>query len=135
LTSTLKKAKGVIFGLAIGDALGYPVEFMTLDRIKSKYGSDGITTLPEPAIFSDDTQMSIAVAEALVRAGDKDIESLMAAVKEEFIKWLHSPENDRAPGRTCLEGVANMESGVHWSKSGIVGSKGCGSAMRAAPIG
>jgi ADP-ribosylglycohydrolase len=88
LTSTLKKAKGVIFGLAIGDALGYPVEFMTLDRIKSKYGSDGITTLPEPAIFSDDTQMSIAVAEALVRAGDKDIESLMAAVKEEFIKAL-----------------------------------------------
>jgi ADP-ribosylglycohydrolase len=79
--------------------------------------------------------MSIAVAEALVRAGDKDIESMMEAVKEEFIKWLHSPENDRAPGRTCLEGVANMESGVHWSKSGIAGSKGCGSAMRAAPIG
>jgi hypothetical protein len=57
------------------------------------------------------------------------------AVKEEFVRWLHSPENNRAPGHTCLQGVANMESGVHWSKSGIAGSKGCGSAMRAAPIG
>jgi ADP-ribosylglycohydrolase len=59
----------------------------------------------------------------------------MEAVREEFINWLHSHENNRAPGRTCLQGVANLEKGVHWTKSGIGRSKGCGSAMRAAPIG
>jgi ADP-ribosylglycohydrolase len=34
VTSRPEKAKGVIYGLAIGDALGYQTEFMTLDRIK-----------------------------------------------------------------------------------------------------
>ena len=31
--------------------------------------------------------------------------------------------------------MVSMELGVHWSKSGVPGSKGCGSAMRSAPIG
>ena len=108
---------------------------MTLSEIKTKYGEKGIQDLPDPALFTDDTQMSVAIAEALIRSGEKDIEDIMEAVKEEFIKWLHSPENNRAPGRTCLTGVENMERGVHWSQSGIARSKGCGSAMRAAPIG
>jgi len=68
--------------------------------------------------------MSIAIAEALVRAGEKDIDSIMEAVREEFIKWSHLPETyTKAPGRTCLQGVANMERGIHWSKSGIAESK------------
>ena len=36
---------------AIGDALGYPIEFMRLSEIKSKYGTNGITNLmlmPDP---------------------------------------------------------------------------------------
>jgi len=130
------KAKGIIFGLEIGDALGFPTEFMSLSTIKSKYGSSGIKDLPKaPALFSDDTQMSIAIAEALIKFGDRDIETIMAAVKDEFIKWYHSPENNRAPGKTCLTGIENMERGQHWSESGVARSKGCGSAMRAAPIG
>ena len=130
------KAKGIIYGLAIGDALGYPTEFLSLPQIKEKYGSLGIQDLSKaPALFSDDTQMSIAITEALIRVGDKNIETIMEAVKDEFVKWYHSPENNRAPGRTCLIGVENMERGQHWSKSGVARSKGCGSAMRAAPIG
>jgi len=131
----LIKAKGLIYGLAIGDAFGRPTEFQSLDSIKVKYGDKGIQELPEPALFTDDTQMSIAIAEALIRSGEQNIEEIMEAVKKEFIKWFHSPENNRAPGRTCLTGVANMEKGTHWSQSGIARSKGCGSAMRAAPLG
>jgi len=132
----LIKAKGIIYGLAIGDALGRPNEFLPLDSIRVKYGDRGIQELPEPALFTDDTQMSIAVAEALIEAGEKDIESIMHAVKEEFVKWSHSPDTPKkSPGRTCLTGVANMEKEMHWSQSGIARSKGCGSAMRAAPIG
>jgi len=132
----MDKAKGIIYGLAIGDALGYPTEFMLLSRIKEIYGPSGIQELPKtPALFTDDTQMSIAIAEALIKSGEKDIESVMEAVRDEFIKWCHSSENNRAPGNACLTGVANMERGVHWSKSCVTRSKGCGSAMRAAPIG
>ena len=121
--------------MAIGDALGASTEFLSLAQIKLKYGQKGITDLPDPALYTDDTQMSIAIAEALIRSGEKDIEEIMVGVKDEFIKWYHSPDNTRAPGRTCLTGVAKMEQGLHWSESGVAGSKGCGSAMRAAPIG
>ena len=101
----LQKAKNVIFGLAIGDALGYPTEFMTLDRIKAKYGENGISELPQRALFTDDTQMSVAIAEALITAGDQDLETIMDAVKDEFVKWRHFPENNQAPGRACLNNV------------------------------
>ncbi|MDP6178882.1 MAG: ADP-ribosylglycohydrolase family protein [Desulfatiglandales bacterium] len=131
----LNKVTGVIYGLAIGDALGRPAEFMSLSQIKSEYGQEGIADLPEPALYTDDTQMSVAIAEALIKAGEKGIEEIMAAVKDEFIKWCHSPENTRAPGRTCITGVAKMEQGIHWNESGVASSKGCGTAMRAAPIG
>lgn len=129
------KARGIIYGLAIGDALGYPTEFMSLSRIKEKYGPSGILDLPDLALFTDDTQMSIAISEALITAGGRDVESIMEAIKYEFIRWYHSPENNRAPGKACLSGVANLENGIHWSKSGIPNSKGCGSAMRVATIG
>lgn len=131
----LEKSEGMIFGLAIGDALGRPAEFLSLPRVKEVYGPEGITDLPGPALFTDDTQMSIAVAEALIKAGEQDLEAIMSAVKDEFIKWRHSPDNDRAPGHTCLRGVDNMEQGFPWDVSGLENSKGCGSAMRAAPIG
>ena len=130
-----EKAKGVIYGLAIGDALGYPTEFMSLSAIKDRYGDAGIQDLPEPALYTDDTQMTIAIAEALIRAGDKDVDAIMDAVRDEFIKWRHSPENNRAPGNACLQGVGNLERGIHWTRSGVADSKGCGSAMRVAPIG
>ena len=133
---SLEKAKGVILGLAIGDAMGAPAEFMTLGQIKRVYGDRGIRDLPDLAVYTDDTQMSIAIAEALIEAGHKDIETLMERVKEEFIKWYHAPDTpSRAPGKTCLTGVANMEKGIHWTRSGLPESKGCGSAMRSAPVG
>lgn len=98
------KAKGVIYGLAIGDALGRPTEFMPLSGIKAEYGQNDIKDLPESPLYTDDTQMSIAIAEVLIKTGDQDIDSIMLAVRDEFIKWLHSPENNRAPGNACLTG-------------------------------
>ncbi|SPD74797.1 ADP-ribosylglycohydrolase [uncultured Desulfobacterium sp.] len=131
----LDKAKGIIYGLAIGDALGRLTEFKSLPQIMSVFGRDGITDLPDPALYTDDTQMSIAIAEALIKAGYQDIASIMTAVRDEFIKWRHSPENNRTPGNACLTGISNMEKGLHWAESGVTGSKGCGSAMRVASIG
>jgi len=132
----LDKARGLIFGLSIGDALGYPTEFMSLNQIKAKFGPEGIQDSPKyPALFSDDTQMSIAVAEALIKAGGQDLEAIMDAIKDEFIKWRHSPENNRVPGNACLAGVSNMERAIHWSESGVANSEGCGSACEWRPSG
>jgi ADP-ribosylglycohydrolase len=80
---------------------------MSLKNIQSKYGPDGIQDLPEQALYTDDTQMTVSIAEALIKAGDQDLETIMDAVRDEFIKWRHSPENNRAPGNACLAGVSN----------------------------
>lgn len=129
------KARGVIYGLAIGDALGWPLEFMPASEIKARYGPQGLRDLPDPALFTDDTQMSLAIAEALIESGEADLDTLMGSVATHFIAWKNSPENNRAPGIACLRGVGALEAGVPWYESGIPYSKGCGSAMRVAPVG
>ncbi len=129
-------AKGIIYGLAIGDAMGKPTEFISLSEIKEQYGTSGIQDLPFHAFYTDDTQMSLALARALLDSSEKDINDIMESVKTEFIKWKHSPEfYSGAPGHTCITGVVNMQNGVHWKESGVSKSKGCGSAMRVASIG
>jgi len=47
----------------------------------------------------------------------------------------NSPENNRAPGNTCMAACRQLRAGVPWDRAGIEGSKGCGAAMRVAPIG
>ena len=66
--------QGAVLGLAIGDALGRPTEFLgTLDEIREKFGPAGVTDLEAdghpPGTYTDDTQMSLAVARALIWAG------------------------------------------------------------------
>lgn len=129
-------AQAILYGLALGDALGYPIEFMRLEAILQRFGESGIQE-PQGALFyySDDTQMSVALAEALIQAGHQDIDTLMMAIGQEFVRWMHSPDNNRAPGNTCLIGTRHFEMGIPWRESGVAASKGCGSAMRVAPIG
>ena len=131
----MEQVLGMIYGLALGDALGAPVEFWELKGIRERYGPNGIQELPTPALFTDDTQMTLAVAEALIQAGRQDLAAIMAAISQEFVAWLHSPENDRSPGGSCLYGARQLEAGVPWWKSGKPNTKGCGAAMRVAPIG
>ena len=51
--------QGCFLGLAIGDALGYPTEFLSLPQIQQRYGPTGIQDLVgNPALHSDDTQTS-----------------------------------------------------------------------------
>lgn len=124
----------ILYGLALGDALGAPVEFLTLPQIKAVYGR--IEEPPDPALYTDDTQMTIALTEGLLDAGlDAPIDAQMQAVGSRFIDWLNSPDNDRAPGRTCITGVERYESGIRWEQAGLDHSKGCGSAMRVATVG
>jgi ADP-ribosylglycohydrolase len=131
----MEQVLGMMYGLALGDALGAPVEFWELKGIRERYGPKGIQELPTPALFTDDTQMSLAVAEALIVAGHQDLGGIMEAISQEFVAWLRSPENDRSPGGSCLYGARQLEAGVPWWKSGKPNSKGCGAAMRVAPIG
>jgi len=130
------QAKAILYGLALGDALGKPTEFDSLNRIRAIYGEQGIQELPDPALYTDDTQMTLALTEGLLDVGlDANTDIQMNAIGKRFVEWSHSPDNNRAPGLTCMKGVRRFESGMAWHESGIVDSKGCGSAMRVATIG
>ena len=62
---------GSIVGGAIGDALGAPIEFLSLDQISTAHGESGVQGYVEfqenRGMFTDDTQMTIFTAEGLIR--------------------------------------------------------------------
>ncbi len=144
---------GCVLGLAVGDALGYPCEFRSREAIVEAFPPDGVRglvavhddrwparpiiigTQHPPGTYTDDTQMSLAVARALCQQGAGSLDDLMATMAREFVSWSSSEENNRAPGETCMTACQRLRRGVHWALAGITDSKGCGSAMRAAPIG
>jgi ADP-ribosylglycohydrolase len=65
----VQNASGSLFGLAYGDALGKPTEFQTYPEIVATYGVGGPRALVgDPALVTDDTQMALAVGEALLAA-------------------------------------------------------------------
>lgn len=133
---SFQQAQAILFGVALGDALGWPVEFRKLSVIQQTYGEAGIQEPPDPALYTDDTQMTIALTEGLLDAGlEADLDTQMQAISQRFIAWGKSPDNNRAPGTTCMTAVNALSRGINWRKVGVTNSKGCGSVMRVATIG
>ncbi len=125
----------VLLGTAVGDALGVPFEKMAFDR-KELTEWDGKSYLGSlhhkllPGQYSDDTQMSLMVAESLIENKGFDPDDL----SKRYVHWITSGIA-RGYGRTTLAALQKIASGTHWSESGVVGSYGNGTAMRAAPFG
>jgi ADP-ribosylglycohydrolase len=100
----------------------------------------GLQDLEDNAIWTDDTEMTIAVTNALLRMGSpantRDIlQSVPIIFAEEFIKWYEHP--GIAPGLTCTSAVRYLKQHgpQSWKESGRNGSRGCGAVMRVAPVG
>lgn len=130
------RASGSLFGLAYGDALGKPTEFLTVAEIQHRYGPTGPRELSgEPALVTDDTQMALAVAWALHEAPSLTPEAVEPLLRQRFLAWAVSPDNNRAPGMTCLRACAELTRGVRWQDATVLGSKGCGANMRVTPVG
>ncbi|TQM76752.1 ADP-ribosylglycohydrolase [Thermopolyspora flexuosa] len=135
-----RAATGTLLGLAVGDALGYPAEFLGVGEITARYGPWRAMTLIVSGgrvLVSDDTQMTLAVAEALAdatAAGPLTPDRLVGPLRDRFLAWWRSPDNDRAPGTTCLRACALLGDGRPWQAASQTGSKGCGANMRVAPV-
>ena len=145
------KIAGSLLGGAIGDALGYQIEFKR--NIKEKE----VTRYIDKGIISDDTQMTLFTANALLwretRGSLRGIAMSPAnAIYLGYLDWLEtqtgqkSNENsiswiknipelnqNRAPGNTCLSALSSGKKGT--IEDPINDSKGCGTVMRIAPIG
>ncbi len=128
------KIKGMFYGIAIGDALGAPVETYSQDKIRDIHGIVEDYVYPightwfddgrKPGFITDDTQLSLAVANALLSAQDFD----MDCIASEHVKCLKNPAGW---GKTTRVAVEAIEKGIHWSKSGIneIEKGGCGNGV------
>ncbi|MEU1003395.1 ADP-ribosylglycohydrolase family protein [Streptomyces tibetensis] len=132
-------ATGALTGLALGDALGYPTEFSDVPSILARFGPWRQLDLPERATVSDDTQMTLALGRAVRTAMDRGLLTplrLARPLREEFVDWYQSPENNRAPGRTCMKACYLLKDESRpWQHASQIDSKGCGANMRVAPLG
>lgn len=143
---------GSLIGGAIGDALGYQIEF------KRNIHEKEITQYKDDkGIISDDTQMTLFTANGLLwretRGAMKGIApSPSDAVYEAYLDWLDTQNNTdhhknkiswikdikelnipRAPGNTCISALLSGKKGT--IENPINDSKGCGGIMRVAPLG
>jgi ADP-ribosyl-[dinitrogen reductase] hydrolase len=136
------RARGVIVGLACGDALGAPVEFESRETIAERY-PDGLRDFTsggwmnvEPGELTDDSRMMIDLAETLARPGPPDMDDLA----RRFIAWME--EHPKDIGNTTRLAIQLLRDGVPWSEAGerVVASRGArqaagnGSVMRCAPV-
>ncbi|MCX4833466.1 ADP-ribosylglycohydrolase family protein [Streptomyces sp. NBC_01016] len=139
--TTSRPATGSLLGLALGDALGYPTEFSDVPAILDKHGPwRGMELSGHPvAYITDDTQMALAVARALrtgTGSGTLGPEGFARPLRAEFVDWYRSPDNNRAPGNTCLRACGLLETGSRsWQEASQIHSKGCGANMRVTPLG
>jgi ADP-ribosylglycohydrolase len=141
----LNRFKGCLLGLAVGDALGAPVEHLSLEKIKDKYGESGIAEFDvwggfKPGFYTDDTQLSLATAKgcihayfSLMRGGEAHS---IEFVYKSYVEWLESlqdPFRVRHPGYTCMHVLQSGEKGSIGNP--INESTEVSGILRTAPVG
>lgn len=157
------KIRGCLIGGAIGDALGYPIEFIRYPEVLERFGEQGITEYQKEngvALISDDTQMTLFTACGLLNAltdkkRTKSQKKISKYIYQAYLDWLETqgakvkyhdvrqpttwitqiPElhSRRGPGHTCIRSLTSGKMGR--VDKPINNSKGCGGIMRTAPFG
>lgn len=128
----IEKFEGCILGIAIGDALGMPLEGMSREEIKKKYG-EVRDFLPSPygdlkaGEWTDDTEMTLILAESIIETTYFNPENFAEKLKDWFYR-------SKRIGPTSRSAIIRLLRGAKWYESGIE-SDTCGSAIRVAPIG
>ena len=102
------RALGAYLGLALGDALGATVEFMTPREIAARFGvhrrivGGGWLKL-EPGAVTDDTTMSLALGDGILAGADAGRFGDLEQVARAFVAWWRGRPVDC--GNTCRRGI------------------------------
>ncbi len=126
--------RGSMVGLAVGDAMGMPVEGMSPQQIAEIYGRVE-NYLPSPVgdfdagEWTDDTEQAVILAESIAETVYLSPEDFSERLK----KWGVESMNPRI-GPTTRKAIYRLSQGAEWRNSGVF-SDTCGAAMRVAPVG
>jgi ADP-ribosylglycohydrolase len=125
------RCAGSLLAGALGDGLGSAVEGRTHEQIVDQYGPAGVTGLPDSgARWTDDTQLTVVVAESLVATGGRFDPYDFAP---RLVRWLPT---GRGVGRATRAAIHRLADGERWDRVGPeIDSSGNGAAMRTAPVG
>ena len=104
------RIRGALYGVAVGDALGGPVEFMNAMTIQEKFGcvtemiGGGWLNL-KPGEITDDTQMTLCVANGILDSieGNNGL-SIPASVGQRFLVWAEGGPKDI--GGACAQSIS-----------------------------
>ena len=133
----LDRIRGSLYGLAIGDALGAPVEGWSAARIRAEHGwiSDFVQ---DEVAGTDDTEFAALTARILCRARGEPAPELLAAMWLEYCAdWPERFDLMSPGGMSEKRAVANLLKGLLPPLSGRdhMANDSCGAAMRIAPCG
>ena len=120
-------------GLAIGDALGATVEFMTPAEIRHEYGTHknmigGGWLKLKPGEITDDTEMSLTLGNAILSAGKVE----PVSVAEAFSNWMRSKPKDI--GNTVRRGIVQYRRTGQTTMPESEHDAGNGACMRCLPV-
>lgn len=120
-------------GLAVGDALGATVEFMTPAEIRHEYGvhqhlCGGGWLKLKPGDITDDTEMSLALGDAILSAGRVE----PVSVAEAFSDWMRSKPKDI--GNTVRRGIIQFRRTGQTEMPASEHDAGNGACMRCLPV-
>ena len=135
------RTRGILLGLACGDALGRPVEFSSPSSIAAEHGQldemIGHGTWNQPAgTITDDTEQALCIARSLVEQQAFD----PADIASRFVDWYDSNPFDI--GRMTMKSLSRLKHGDDWSEAGQHvwetspegQNAGNGSVMRCPPL-
>ncbi|NEW80788.1 MAG: ADP-ribosylglycohydrolase family protein [Mariniphaga sp.] len=138
LSDLTDSIKSVLFGVAVGDAIGVPVEFKSRATLRGNPVTDmfGFGTHHMPSgTFSDDSSLTFCLAEALTHDFD------LNTIGQNFVKWCKknywtAGGNVFDIGITTLKAIYKLEIGIRPDLAGgtDIDSNGNGSLMRILPL-
>jgi ADP-ribosylglycohydrolase len=85
---------GCVLAGAVGDALGAPIEFLTIESIRQRFGQQGLTDYAVEyggrGTITDDTQMTLFTIEGLIRGHRGEHADLFGPMQHAYQRWLHT---------------------------------------------
>jgi ADP-ribosylglycohydrolase len=129
--TTLDRKLGLLLGTAIGDALGLPYEGLSRAAVRRQLTAERCRyrLLGKTGFVSDDTQLTVATAEAML-TGRGDVDQTVRAFRRRLLAWLATLP--WGIGGATLRACVLVALGVRRSGRRSAGN---GAAMRSAVVG